>query len=169
MKIDRKGKVMLTDRDIRFLKQRGMDIEDVRFQIKILREGGRILNLKRPCALGDGIQRIDESRIDTLISRYEDAAYRGRCMKFVPASGAATRMFKSLMAYLKGEDGREEVEDFFKNIGKRLLKIEKIVKITLNCINTKYNYQEISAPTTITINSIIFWLFDRRTSKSITK
>ena len=148
MKIDRKGKVMLTDRDIRFLKQRGMDIEDVRFQIKILREGGRILNLKRPCALGDGIQRIDESRIDTLISRYEDAVCRGRCMKFVPASGAATRMFKSLMAYLKGEDGREEVEDFFKNIEKfafydDLLKVMERNSLDFRSLIQKRDYKTV--------------------------
>ena len=56
--------------------------------------------LLRPCTVGDGIRRIE----GTDAGRYEalgtELLKTQRCAKFVPASGAATRMFKDLLAAL---------------------------------------------------------------------
>ncbi|HXU44636.1 MAG TPA: DUF4301 family protein, partial [Thermoanaerobaculia bacterium] len=54
----------------------------------------------RPCRPDDGIRRIAEGEIPELVERAEDAAARGRIAKFVPASGAASRMFQTLSADL---------------------------------------------------------------------
>jgi hypothetical protein len=68
-------------------------------QIGTFKKGIPFLKLIRPCTIGDGIQLIDEEEeYDELISGFNEAAEEGRITKFVPASGAASRMFKSLLA-----------------------------------------------------------------------
>jgi len=56
----------------------------------------------RPCTVGDGIRRIGEDEAGELLELQREAAERGRFEKFVPASGAATRMFRDLLLYQKG-------------------------------------------------------------------
>ena len=52
--------------------------------------------LLRPATLGDGIERIREAEVPGLLERAREAQEKGRFLKFVPASGAASRMFRSL-------------------------------------------------------------------------
>lgn len=40
------------------------------------------------------------------------------CVKFIPASGAATRMFQDLYAFLDGETSSEKLDEFFVNLEK---------------------------------------------------
>ena len=74
--------------------------EQILDQISMFEKGIPFLNLVKLCTIGDGIQVIDEEEYDELISEFKDAADKGRFTKFVPASGAASRMFKSLQAVL---------------------------------------------------------------------
>lgn len=74
--------------------------EQILDQISTFERGIPFLNLVRPGAIGDGIQVIDEEEYDELISEFQIAVDKGRIIKFVPASGAASRMFKSLQAVL---------------------------------------------------------------------
>ena len=57
------------------------------------------LRLQRPCTLGDGIEQIPADETGALIALQEEAALEGRFIKFVPASGAATRMFQGLLSF----------------------------------------------------------------------
>lgn len=52
--------------------------------------------------MGDGIVRLDASSHARLLESADRAAGDGRITRFVPASGAATRMFKDLIAALAG-------------------------------------------------------------------
>ncbi len=52
--------------------------------------------LLRPATVGDGIERIREGEVSDLLERAAEAQRLGRFLKFVPASGAASRMFRSL-------------------------------------------------------------------------
>ncbi len=54
------------------------------------------VKLVRPATLGDGIERIRDEEVPSLLARAREARARGRFLKFVPASGAASRMFRSL-------------------------------------------------------------------------
>lgn len=60
--------------------------------------------LVRPCAPGDGIDRILPAEEDELLAAHAAAAAKGRCTKFVPASGAASRMFRTLLG-MNGDPG----------------------------------------------------------------
>ena len=61
-------------------------------QIRALEKEERFADIDRAASIGDGINRIDESERNSLMKEYEE--YGGGVMKFVPASGAASRMFK---------------------------------------------------------------------------
>ncbi|SDL10525.1 protein of unknown function [Maridesulfovibrio ferrireducens] len=70
-------------------------------QFMRLKKGFPATNLERSCTLKDGISIIPEEDRDGLIGIFNDAVDIGRITKFVPASGAATRMFKFLLEFLK--------------------------------------------------------------------
>jgi hypothetical protein len=67
-------------------------------QLERLNSGQVWIRLERPCVAGDGIIQIGPERRAILMQRFGLAAAAGRLIRFVPASGAATRMFKPLYA-----------------------------------------------------------------------
>jgi hypothetical protein len=74
----------------------GISEDQVRAQIQIFQKSSFFARLRRPCTLGDGIQQISSDELEHYIKLHEEAAQEGRFIKFVPASGAASRMFKLL-------------------------------------------------------------------------
>lgn len=70
-------------------------------QAEIFQKGLPFVKLLRPCTLSDGITKLGPEEHSRLKNLHEKAAAEGRLMKFVPASGAATRMFKDLLAVVK--------------------------------------------------------------------
>jgi len=95
-------------RDIKQIESRGMTTSQVVSQLEMFRRGFVPLHLERPCTVGDGIVVLDQGGVDELIGIYERAASVGRSMKFVPASGAASRMFRSLAAISTRLDAIDE-------------------------------------------------------------
>jgi hypothetical protein len=72
----------------------GLNVEEVERQIKIFLRGVPPVRLNRPARAGDGIVVIPETERQNLLAAYEEARRTRRLMKFVPASGAASRMFR---------------------------------------------------------------------------
>ncbi len=87
----------LTTSDLRLIEDHDLTEATIASQIKIMTNGIPWIDIQRACTLGDGITQIPDQDIERLIQRYTQAASEGRTMKFVPASGAASRMFKSLV------------------------------------------------------------------------
>jgi len=88
--------------------------ESILKQIAIFEKGIPFLKLVRPCTIGDGINVIDEEEdYENLISAFQEAIDEERIIKFVPASGAASRMFKKLQTVLNkfGEVKRDILEE----------------------------------------------------------
>jgi len=79
------------------LKEKGVSKEAVLTQIETFKKGIPFTELVRPCTLGDGIENIDKD-VEKYSSFYESEALSKKIIKFVPASGAASRMFKELLA-----------------------------------------------------------------------
>ena len=77
------------------LKALGITEQVIHSQLKAFRGPAPYLRLRRPCTIGDGIHAILEKELPALIEHHKAAADQGRFLKFVPASGAATRMFES--------------------------------------------------------------------------
>ncbi|MDY0297064.1 MAG: DUF4301 family protein [Acidobacteriota bacterium] len=94
---------MFCDRDRAFLGARGISLSDAERQIKLLKRKSSVIVLDRPALVGDGIHRFPPAEADRLATVYEDQLKSVRVTKFVPASGAATRMFSLPMGFLKGQ------------------------------------------------------------------
>jgi hypothetical protein len=92
-----------TPEDEKQLHERGVSLAEARRQLHRLSRSTHYLELVRACTVGDGIERIPEDEQSRLRARHADAAAAGRFVKFVPASGAASRMFGSLLHYQRGE------------------------------------------------------------------
>lgn len=72
--------------------------EEILRQYNLLINGINYLSIDRPCTINDGIIKISEDKFDNYNKLHYGAIKNNRAMKFVPASGLATRMFKSLLA-----------------------------------------------------------------------
>jgi len=94
---------LLHDDDLRRIGDRGLAIEDVRRQLAVLRSPPPCTRLLRACTPGDGIRVLSSSAVEAALATHVTAAAAGRFLCFVPASGAATRMFRALLAVLEGE------------------------------------------------------------------
>ncbi|MBI4515706.1 MAG: DUF4301 family protein [Deltaproteobacteria bacterium] len=102
------GDADLYDADLQQIAARGMRADDVHRQLRQLRAGCSYRHLERACGRGDGIRVLAPSEIERLQDHYQAARAAGRLLKFVPASGAATRMFKSLLRARERNDANRE-------------------------------------------------------------
>ncbi len=82
------------EEDVKEMRARGIDVAEVSRQIEIFRRGAEPVRLIRPAKVGDGIVKISPDERHTFLTLHGQAAGKGRMLKFVPASGAASRMFK---------------------------------------------------------------------------
>ncbi|QIP11399.1 DUF4301 family protein [Spirosoma aureum] len=90
----------------------GVTPEQIDKQIQYFVNGFPYLNVIKAATIGDGIVRINEDQLPDYIHRFDAAAHERDLVKFVPASGAATRMFKSLFAALDGKSDKSTDEVF---------------------------------------------------------
>lgn len=81
--------------DLEQIRAHGLTLEEVEVQLNHFRQGMKNVRLRRPCRVGDGIIRVGEGELTELIVLHDQAAVAGRFLKFVPASGAASRMFEN--------------------------------------------------------------------------
>src|SRR5215510_2616908 len=93
--------------DMHQIIARGQTPEALLSQIEIFKRGIPYTILHRPCTVNDGITVLQQSDIETLGILYDQAVAAGRVTKFVPASGAATRMFQALISYCESKEAAD--------------------------------------------------------------
>src|SRR5215470_12431003 len=97
--------------DMHQIMARGQTPEAILAQIEIFQRGIPYTTLHRPCTVDDGITVLQQSDIEALGTLYDQAVSAGRVTKFVPASGAATRMFQALLAYCEHQGAADSTPD----------------------------------------------------------
>lgn len=96
---------MFTEQDLNDLNERGISLEQIETQLNCFREGFPYLKIVAPASIGRGIIRLDEAGQKHYLDRWSRFLEGDRVItKFVPASGAASRMFKDLFAFLNGAE-----------------------------------------------------------------
>lgn len=83
------------------MEEHGLTPAALETQLKNFREGFPFLPVTRAASCGDGIRVLDAAGIEQVAARYDRAKESLRVVKFVPASGAATRMFKDLFEFVR--------------------------------------------------------------------
>jgi len=89
---------MFKERDSKQLKEKGIDVRVAEQQIGFLKKGFPFMKLTKAANLQQGIKKLTEKQLQEYIAKYDQAENLSR-IKFVPASGAATRMFKALFEF----------------------------------------------------------------------
>lgn len=100
----------LTGSDLEFLADRGIDSAEIQTQIGILRDGTTPPDLDRTATVGDGIVKQGIDELAAHIPAFDTACDQGGVGFFVPASGAASRMFAGLRQYVSGTHPSPEEE-----------------------------------------------------------
>ena len=90
---------MLNEKDVEQIKLKGITTEKILFQMEILKQGTPYLKLNRHCSAGDGIKLISDDEFEQLTGIFEKYAKKRNLIRFIPASGMATRMFNKLLLF----------------------------------------------------------------------
>lgn len=101
----------LSEKDMQQIAAKGISPEKLEQQLGEFKTGFPFLKLEGPAAIGNGIVAPTPAEVEEYVKVWNDYKAEGKkIVKFVPASGAASRMFKNLFEYL--ETGEET--DFIK-------------------------------------------------------
>ena len=92
---------MFTEKDLQQISEKGIEISTINKQIDNFIHGFRYIHLVRPATNGDGIFSFNADDTEKYIRYYNKQISASSVIKFVPASGAATRMFKHLFEFCK--------------------------------------------------------------------
>nr|MBD5376985.1 DUF4301 family protein [Bacteroides sp.] len=95
---------MFRQKDIALLEQRGISVEQATRQMERFVTGFPWLEIEKAARPGEGITVLTPEQEDQAIARWHDyLANAGEVFKFVPASGAASRMFKALFEFIDSD------------------------------------------------------------------
>ena len=131
----------LTKQDLEKLEQVGINLAKVEEQANRIKKETAYIDLVRSCKIGDGIIKVKDSEKNELINRFDKAIEQKNIIKFVPASGAASRMFKKLESFmnsgtnssleeLKSDKHYGFIYSFFANLSKFAFynELKKVIK-----------------------------------------
>ena len=109
---------MFTEQDLQQIADHGLTPARVETQLENFRRGFPWLNVVRAASPADGIVILDAAQADAAVARYEKAAAGLGIVKFVPASGAATRMFKELFEFVNEGKRGKGIDTLLSNLDK---------------------------------------------------
>ena len=96
---------MLKKEDLKQIHEKGISEEQISRQLEDFRRGFPYLKLEGAATPGQGVSVLDMKACEAACRTWHDYQADGhRVVKFVPASGAASRMFKDLFAFLNGNN-----------------------------------------------------------------
>ena len=105
---------MFTPEDLDLFAEKGIDVHTVEEQLASFKSGFPFLRILSSASVGNGILSLDEQQTQYYLDLWEgNLKDNHKVVKFVPASGAASRMFKDLFAFLSA-DYSEPQTDFEK-------------------------------------------------------
>ena len=110
--------IELSPKDLEQLDSKGISKEKVANQIQTFKEGIPFVQLSQAAVVGNGILRFSEKEQLDLLQYFEDNRKELELLKFVPASGAASRMFKAMFNFLDSYDpSKEKLSDYIERTG----------------------------------------------------
>tara|TARA_R110000765_G_scaffold77283_5_gene151869 strand:- start:4389 stop:5927 length:1539 start_codon:yes stop_codon:yes gene_type:complete len=107
--------IEITDKDLKQLESKGISKETMLSHINTFKEGIPFVKLENAAVIGNGILKFSEIEEKELIAFYDSKLKELDILKFVPASGAASRMFKALFSFLSAYNPAEETLDAYLN------------------------------------------------------
>ncbi|HLV39484.1 DUF4301 family protein [Xanthomarina sp.] len=112
---------MFSDKDINQIKQKGLTVEKVSSQIELFKTGLPFVNLQSAATINHGILKLSDEEKEAFIQLFDAKRNEYSILKFVPASGAATRMFKSFFSFIEDYNPDQETVNAYINRTKEAL------------------------------------------------
>ncbi|MCK5135088.1 MAG: DUF4301 family protein [Bacteroidales bacterium] len=119
---------MFSQKDLQQIQHKGIRIDDINHQIKYYRTGFPFADISMPATPGKGMIYLTDGDEKHYREVFRQNGPDFNITRFIPASGAATRMFKSLYGALEAFDGKSpseqqsliddepELGEFFQNL-----------------------------------------------------
>ena len=111
---------MMDIRDKKLLASKGISEEKIAAQLECFKKGFPFMKLQAAASIGKGILSLGAKDVDLYLEVWNNYAKSGKkVVKFVPASGAASRMFKGLFGFLNADydvPTTDEEKAFFAHI-----------------------------------------------------
>ena len=128
---------MISKADQALLSKKGISAEQVAEQLKTFKTGFPFLKIESAATIGQGVLNPSQSEIDEYLKIWDSYCAEGNSiLKFVPASGAASRMFKDLFGFLSAEYDAP-VTDFEKNFFANIEKFAFYADLDATCRKNK--------------------------------
>lgn len=138
--------------DIQQIEKKGLTVQKVDFQIQLFNKGVPYINLSSAATLKHGVSRVSNETKSYYINFFDSKRHDISILKFVPASGAATRMFKTLFNFSKSYNPESETINSFINknkekelsvflVGLEKLPFYKIIAEKVEVLYPNYNAQ----------------------------
>lgn len=121
--------------DLEILKSKGISEEKLTEELRMLSEGFPFLKIEAPATPGNGISVLSPEMEATAQSLWDEyLAKGGKVLKMVPASGAASRMFKNLFAFINGKDEKPK-DDFMKKFFDEIENFAFFAQLNFLCLS----------------------------------
>lgn len=104
--------------DVAQIEACGLTVEQVKKQLQFFVRGQIHTLLEKPAVAEDGIVRFQAYESQQLVAYFDKKKHQYGLLKFVPASGAATRMFKALIEFVNRFDPKTQTFNEYVNKNK---------------------------------------------------
>ena len=119
----------LSTNDKKQLEGLNISVEQVERQVNQFKTGFPYSDLIAPATIGNGIVKFSDTEVQELIKQFDEDKQYYDILKFIPASGAASRMFKNIYSFIEEYKGKEIPEDFLR---KENIKADSIESFFIN-------------------------------------
>jgi len=104
---------MFSEKDLQQFQEKGISLQQVEQQIDNFKRGFPFINLSGAASTKYGMKVLRDDEAEELLNNYSDFIVDLDVMKFVPASGAASRMFKLLFEFIEKYEINKKGAEFF--------------------------------------------------------
>lgn len=105
----------LKEADFEQIKAKGIPLDKIEAELSLFKSGIPKIYLERPATIGDGILKLTQQQFQEYADSFDQKKSDLKLKKFVPASGAASRMFKFLNEFLNDFDNENETINAYIN------------------------------------------------------
>jgi hypothetical protein len=145
---------MFTQKDLQQIRSRGITIDEINQQIRHFKQGFPPSDITMSATPGKGIMLLSEGEQQHFKDVFLDNAPDFRIIRFIPASGAASRMFKKLYYAL------ENLEDLEIEKQMKWISREKEIKRFFKRLDAYPFYDDLSQPEAVEPDRILRQLLD---------
>lgn len=101
--------------DFVHIYKKNIQLQTIKEHLAIFSDGIEKTNIARPAVIDDGIVKLDDNQFEDYASYFDNNRETLKLLKFVPASGAASRMFKFLNEFLNEFDPENDTINSYIN------------------------------------------------------